>query len=155
MTAIVARRSSWIPWIFVFGMAVVIAVNGVLITMAFRTFPGLVVQRPYDRGIAYNDELRRNQAQTALGWQVSTRYADGNLTIGFVDAAGVPVTGLSVKATLSRPLEAGVSVEAELAPAGKVYRAALVLPKQGQWEARIVASGPAGDYRAAYRLAVP
>ena len=156
MTTIVARRrSSWIPWIFVFSMAVVIVVNGVLITMALSTFPGLVVQRPYDRGLAYNDELRRNQAQAALGWQVSPRYLDGDLTVRIVDAAGAALTGLVVRATLSRPLEAGVALDVDLKPSGEGYRAALALPKRGQWEARIEATGPAGAYRASYRLTVP
>lgn len=155
MTTLVARRSSWIPWIFVIGMAVVVVVNGVLITMALSTFPGLVVQRPYDRGIAYNDELRRNQVQAALGWQVTPRYLDGNFTVRIADAAGVPITGLVVQATLSRPLEADVSIDTTLTSSGQGYHAALVLPKRGQWEARIVATGPAGDYRAAYRLTVP
>ncbi len=149
------RRSSWIPWIFVVGMAVVVVVNGVLITVALRTFPGLVVQRPYDRGLAYNDELRRSQAQAALGWQVSLRYLDDNLTVRIVDASGATVTGLAVHATLSRPLEEGVSLDVDLMPLGNSYRAALALPKRGQWEARIGATGPAGEFRASYRLMVP
>lgn len=155
MTTVAARRSSWIPWIFVVGMAVVVVVNGVLITLALRSFPGLVVQRPYDRGLAYNDELRRSQLQAALGWQVSPRYLDDNLTVRIVDAAGATVTGLTVHATLSRPLEEGVSVDVDLMPSGGTYRAALTLPKRGQWEARIDATGPAGEYRASYRLTVP
>ena len=52
-------RGRWIPWTYAAGMLVVIAVNAVLITAALRSFPGLVVQRPYDRGIAYNEELRQ------------------------------------------------------------------------------------------------
>ena len=34
------RKSNWIPWIFVGGMGVVIAVNAVLITSAISTFTG-------------------------------------------------------------------------------------------------------------------
>jgi nitrogen fixation protein FixH len=46
MSTIVPPRRSWIPWVFASGMGIVVAVNAVLITAAFSSFPGLVVQRP-------------------------------------------------------------------------------------------------------------
>ena len=42
----------WYPWIFVFGMLVVIAVNIVLITSAIDTFPGLDTEDAYQKGLA-------------------------------------------------------------------------------------------------------
>ena len=35
------RRSAWIPWVFVGGMLLVVAVNGVLIVAAVGTFTGV------------------------------------------------------------------------------------------------------------------
>lgn len=155
MTAIEARRSAWIPWIFVGGMAVVIAVNAVLIVKAMTSFPGLVVDRPYDRGIAYNDELRQNREQAMLGWSVSPRYTPGRLSIRIVDAAGAAVPGLDIHATVSRPLGAEFRIDTRLKPSGEVYVGDIELLRPGQWEIRIEASGVAGAYRAAYRIVVP
>ena len=42
----------WYPWIFVGGMLVVIAVNGVLITMAVSTFSGIETEEHYRKGLA-------------------------------------------------------------------------------------------------------
>lgn len=150
-----SRRSRWIPWVFAGGMLVVVAVNAVLITTALNSFPGLVVQRPYDRGIAYNDELRQNRTQAVLGWTVSPRYEAGRLTVAIADASGAAVPGLAVRATMSRPLGGEAQVEAGLAPATEGYAAAIALPRHGQWDLRIAASGAAGDYRATYRILVP
>jgi nitrogen fixation protein FixH len=155
MSTVIARRSGWIPWVFASGMLVVIAVNAVLITAAFRTFPGLVVQRPYDRGIAYNEELRRSRAQTALAWQVTPRYTGDRLTVRITDAGGAPVDGLAVRVTLSRPLEADLAIAADLAWVDDAYGVMLSLPKQGQWDARIEAIGAAGAHRSLFRLTTP
>jgi nitrogen fixation protein FixH len=152
MSPIAAPRRSWIPWIFVAGMLTVVAVNAVLITAALSSFPGLVVPRPYDRGIAYNDELRRSRGQAALGWSVVPRHDHDRLTVRITTEAGAPIDGLTVRATLSRPLEAGPPITAELLPSAEGYAAALTLPKPGQWELRLEASGAAGAYTATWRL---
>ncbi|MBL8688126.1 MAG: FixH family protein [Rhodospirillaceae bacterium] len=153
MTTVV--RGRWIPWTFAGGMLVVIAVNAVLITAALRSFPGLVVQRPYDRGIAYNEELRQDRAQAAIGWSMVPTFADGRLTVRVSGADGAPVAGLVVRATLSRPLEILPPVEATLAPSGDVYGAPIELPRRGQWEVRIRATGGEGSYRGIYRIVAP
>jgi nitrogen fixation protein FixH len=150
-----AHRSRWIPWVFAGGMMVVVAVNAVLITTALGTFPGLVVQRPYDRGIAYNDELRQSRAQATLGWKVSPRYESGRLAVGIADASGLLVPGLDVRATLSRPVGGEAQVDAALTREAEAYAASIALPRRGQWDLRIVASGAAGDFRATYRIVVP
>lgn len=148
-------RGRWIPWTFAGGMLVVIAVNAVLITAAFRSFPGLVVQRPYDRGIAYNEELRQDRAQAAIGWSMVPTFVDGRLTVRVSGADGAPVAGLVVGATLSRPLEILPPVEATLAPSGDAYVALIELPRRGQWDVRIQANGGEGTYRGIYRIVAP
>jgi nitrogen fixation protein FixH len=155
MTLAFRRPASWIPWIYAGGMLLVVAVNAVLITVALRSFPGLVVQRPYDRGIAYNDEIRQNQSQAALGWTVVPRYADGRLAVRIADADGAPIAGLAVRATILRPLGGLAPTAVELAPRDDAYVADVGPLSAGQWEVRIGASGPPGDYRIAYRIVVP
>ncbi len=151
----VATRGRWIPWTYAGGMLVVIAVNAVLITAAFRSFPGLVVQRPYDRGIAYNDQLRQSRAQTELGWTVLPRYESGRLTVRVLDARGVPVHALEVRATLSRPLEAGSAIAASLPPSADGYVADFAPLRRGQWDIALDVSKAGESYRSLYRIVVP
>lgn len=151
----VPSRGRWIPWVFAGGMLIVIAVNTVLITAAFRSFPGLVVQRPYDRGIAYNDQLRQSRAQAELGWTIRPSYEPGQLVVRVLDARGAPVAGLGVRATLSRPLESGQPIAASLAPVAETYAAVLQLPRRGQWDIALDVSRSGETYRSVYRIVVP
>lgn len=154
MSAAVSR-GRWIPWTYAGGMLVVIAVNAVLITAAFRSFPGLVVQRPYDRGIAYNDQLRQSRAQTELGWTVLPRYEPGRLTVRVLDARGVPVDALVVRATLSRPLEAGSVITASLSPSADGYTSGIEPLRHGQWDIALDVSKAGENYRSLYRIVTP
>ena len=53
--------------------AVVIAVDGAFLTLAYRTHPGQVAARPYETGLIYNAELERQRAQEGLGWRSRVR----------------------------------------------------------------------------------
>jgi nitrogen fixation protein FixH len=147
-------RGRWIPWTYAGGMLLVVVVNAILITAAFRSFPGLVVQRPYDRGIAYNEELRRQQVQSTLGWTIVPSYAAGRLTVRISSSDGTPVDALDVAVTLSRPLEPMPALVMPLSPVAEAYAGDVEL-RRGQWEIRIQASGRAGTYHGVYRMVAP
>ena len=151
----IASRGRWIPWTYAGGMLVVIAVNAVLITAAFRSFPGLVVQRPYDRGIAYNDQLRQSRAQTELGWTVLPRYEPGRLSVRILDARGEPVSVLDVRATLSRPLEAGPAITLSLSPSAEGHAVDMASLRSGQWDIALGVTGASDTHRSLYRIVVP
>lgn len=151
----IASRGRWIPWTYVGGMLVVIAVNAVLITAAFRSFPGLVVQRPYDRGIAYNDQLRQSRAQTELGWTVLPRYEPGRLSVRILGAGGKPVSALDVRATLSRPLEADTAITLSLSPSAEGYAVDMASLRSGQWDIALGVTRASDTYRSLYRIVVP
>ncbi|WP_419896025.1 FixH family protein [Roseomonas sp. USHLN139] len=157
MTALASdRRSSWIPWVFVGGMLLVIAVNGVLIVSALSTFTGVTEGQAYDRGLAYNDVLAENARQAALGWQGEVRLAeDGSLAVSVTDRDGRPVPG-TLRGVLLRPLEA-TALPLAFTPQGEGrFRAALPVPKPGQWEARLVLTGPEGqEFDLRRRLVLP
>lgn len=132
------RRSGWIPWIFVGGMLLVIAVNAVMIRLAVGTFTGVTVERPYERGIAYNTILAAQSAQDRLGWtadlRLQTTGGGSILHLALRDAGGRP---LDAQATvrLERPLEPDSRIEArpDMAGAGRyVIRLAKLRP--GQWD---------------------
>jgi nitrogen fixation protein FixH len=133
----------WIPWTFVAGFALVVAVNGALVVVAIRSWTGLVTERPYDRGLDYNRNLEAAAAMAGLGWTARLVAGPGpagdhELTLEVRDRTGAPVSGLAVLGTLERPLAAGQDRALALDPAGPgLYRTRLELPAGGQWHARL------------------
>jgi nitrogen fixation protein FixH len=160
-----ARRSRWIPWGFVGFFAVVAAVQAVLVYFAIESFSGLATDSPYERGLEYNKTLAVKAAETALGWQVETRFVEGaspatgragKLELELRDRDGKPITGAAIAATLRRPLGAEVTLELALRSAAPgLYRAAAELPLAGQWDVDLDIDAPAGEAHFTHRIFVP
>jgi nitrogen fixation protein FixH len=122
---------------------VIIAVDGLFIAAAYRTFPGQVSVTPYEDGLAYNQRMAQQRAQTALGWRVAVSLEAGGLTIQVADKAAAPVAGLALSGALSRPAtDAGrlPLIFTELAP-GRYE--AQVAPGPGAWD--LMLTGRAKD----------
>ena len=132
-------RGWWYPWIFVAGMAVVFAVNGVLVFLALGTWTGLETAGHYEKGLAYNENLAAARAQAERGWQADVEYDPaGMVTATFRDRDGIPLENLTVEALALRPTHEGYDVAADLTHAGGgLYRGRLHLPLPGQWQLRI------------------
>lgn len=144
-------RGRWIPWAIVAFFAVVSAVNGTMIWLAARSFPGLVTEHPYDDGLAYNHVLAAAEAQARLGWAAEV---EGRIVAGFtaelvarlVDRDGRPIDGAAVAARLERPAETASDLALALAPMGDGrYRAEVLLPQIGAWDVHLTAVR--GDHR--------
>lgn len=140
-----APSGAWIPWLFVAFFAVVLAANGTLVWLALGSWTGLVSDRAYEDGLAYNRNLEAARAQAELGWrsELSTRMdKDRSATVELTlrDAAGAPVEDAEVEATLERPTRAGEDVRVALAHrAGGVYRGTSGLPGPGLWTVHVAA----------------
>lgn len=133
----------WIPWTFVAGFLLVVAVNGVLIWFAATSWTGLVTDRAYDRGLDYNRNLEAAAAMAALGWRaklVAATRADGRheFVLEARDGEGEPLNGLFVEGKLERPVHEGADRELVFAPVGRgLYRAVLDALPPGQWHAHL------------------
>lgn len=126
--------------------AVIIAVNSVFLTQAYRTHPGQVAPKPYEAGLIYNAELERQRAQAAQGWRAAAEAQPDQLVVLMQDRDGAPLGGLAVTAILLRPAtehgRAALTLT-EVAPGRYVGRQAGL---SGAWDTRIEAlptSGPA------------
>lgn len=138
------RRSRWIPWAFVGGMALVVVVNGIMAYYAISTFTGVTVPRSYERGRGYDQVLAEAARQDALGWKAEVTLAGGALTVSATDREGRAIPG-RIEGVLLRPLE-GLELPLDFTARGTGRWAAEATPPQrGQWEARLTLFGPDGS----------
>lgn len=134
---------------------VIIAVDAAFLTLAYRTHPGQVANKPYEAGLLYNAELQRQRRQAELGWRAAAESTPGGVSVWMRDAAGAPLTGLTVTVDLQRPAtEHGRTrlTLSEAEPGLYVARAEL----SGTWDAAVAARDAAGhDFTASRRLSWP
>ncbi len=137
------NSKSLIPWIFVGGMAFVVAVNAGMVTMAIKTFPGLAHESAFERGLTYNRVLAEVDRQERLGWILRAAFTpaaphEGIFRVQLSDRDGQSLSGARLLATFVRPLGGDTSVHVELnEEAIGTYAAPLQLPSSGQWDARV------------------
>lgn len=131
----VPLKDRLIPWYFVMAFAVVFAVNGFFVYVATSTNRGVVTDRPYEKGIHYNETLAAQRAQSALGWTAQIEYDNAALSVKLADKDGNPLMGALARAYIARPIEADLRQDLQLSEiGGGRYAAPLELPKKGQWD---------------------
>jgi nitrogen fixation protein FixH len=155
MSATVANRSRYIPWLFVGGFALVVAVNATMIWFAVGSFAGLYTPKPRDRGLHYNQILAEQQRRDALGWHVEAawRPETGRLEIAVFDADGQPLAPSRLMAELVRPVEKRPPIGIALA-ATDIGRFAghVDLPERGNWDLDIVVERGSERYALTRRM---
>lgn len=129
------RRSLWIPLVFVGGMLVTFAVNGVLIFSALSTFTGTTVDRAYERGRLYNQVLAEAERQDAMGVRFDVRTESRYLTVAATNPDGTAATG-TLAGELQRPLEGDQARISFGQTRPGVWRADLAGLRPGQWDLR-------------------
>lgn len=139
-----APGSAWqSPWVraWVALVVVVLAVNLLMVTLAFVTNPGLVVEDYYERGRAMERDIR-SRAAARSGWLLAADIPD-DLTaeqpavVRFfvVDQAGQPVTPEAVTFFAYRPADARRDFSAPMVAEGPGrYRADISFPLPGLWD---------------------
>jgi nitrogen fixation protein FixH len=132
---------------------IIIGTDAAFMVLAYRTFSGQVASNPYEAGLAYNQTLERKKAQAALGWTATISDAGDRLQVVIIDAAGGPVDGLKVRATLERPATEAGRLSLALTPSGE-GRYAAPLALAGAWDVRVVAEGRDGAHFEAGRRLV-
>ena len=152
----------WIPWVFVAGFALVIAVNAALIWFAVGSFSGLAEAHPYQAGLEYNRTLAEARAQEALGWEadlsVTPTSAPGEVrvTASLRDSEGRAIDGAVIEAAFVRPAAEGHDRTALLAPEAEGrYAATMPLGLKGQWEIRLAVQSGGRSWRSIQRVMAP
>lgn len=141
MSTALASRSRYIPWLFVAGFVIVIAVNATMVWFAVGSFSGLYTPKPRDTGLHYNEIVAEQKARDALGWRLDTQWhaKKGRLEIAAFDAAGQPLAGGRMRVELVRPVEKRppLAVAMEAVDIGR-FAGDIELPERGNWDLDIV-----------------
>lgn len=140
-------RNRYLWLVFPAMFAVVFAANAVMVYFALSTWPGLAYENPSERGRKFNQVLRAEEKENALGWRFALRHVDGAIEVRASRSDGQILGDVALTGTLVRPL-GGIVDRAlafnEVAPG--LYRSSVDLVAPGQWEVRLAAQR--GDDRA-------
>lgn len=136
--------------------AIVIAVDGMFMTLAYRTHPGQVVDKPYEDGLIYNARLAQERAQASLGWRASVAVQNDQVIVWLRDRGGYPLNGLHLSATLERPATEQGRVTIELVEGEPGRYASAPSPRTGAWDVHVMARRDDGrTFEANRRLTWP
>ena len=148
-------RSSIVPWLFVAGFTIVIAVNGTMMWLAIGSFSGLYTGHARERGVHYNDVVAEQRSRDALGWTVQVDWRPGTdrLDLAVKDAGGRPLESATVTVELIRPAEKRPPVEVALKDTGGGrFSGDVDLPARGNWDADIVVEAAGKRFALTKRL---
>ena len=141
MTTASTARDRHVPWLFVAGFAVVVAVNAIMVSLAVGSFSGLYTPQPRQRSLHYNDVIARQGDRDALGWQFEAtwRPQDNRLEIAVVDGQRRPLGNARLHAELVRPVEKRPPLVVDLVTVDNGrYAATVALPARGNWDLDVV-----------------
>lgn len=127
-------------------LIIIVTVIGILAVVAAiiigtRTFEGIVVEKPYERGLAWDEEQRENRE---LGWNIdlkNSRFTTGENELSFsvLDRSGDPLTDASVAVTVSRPSTSAYDrTYRDIELQGTAFRSRIDLPLYGNWDLKIL-----------------
>lgn len=127
------ESGKWVLLSFIAFFGVIIAVNAVFITAALDTHSGVVIEQPYEKGLAFNETLEKAKAQADIDHKVS--YENGTLRLI------LPVSNAAVEASFLRPVKDGHDFKISLLHKGDgVYEATPQMPLPGAWTVRLKAT---------------
>jgi nitrogen fixation protein FixH len=148
-------RPHHIPWLFVAGFGVVIAVNSVMIWLAIGSFSGLYSGHARERGLHYNRVVAEQRSRDALHWQIDTTWQPelGRLQLEITGADGRPLQDARASAELVRPAEKRPPLPVVLRELGDGKFAARVdLPARGNWDLDIVVDAQGQHFAVTKRM---
>jgi len=135
-------REPW-PWILMAAPAAAVFAGAVTVWLAVATSDGLVADDYYRRGLAINQEIRRDQVARDLGIAASVEAGAGTLRVRLSGRAAPPE---ALFARLVHATRAGYDLRLRLVRVRTgVYETELPELPAGRW--RVVLEDPRGEWR--------
>ncbi|MBF0358186.1 MAG: FixH family protein [Magnetococcales bacterium] len=151
------------PWLVAIGsfFMVVLIANIIMIYLGLNSWPGLVTDDHYNKGLAYNEVIAAQEAQDRLGWQAALKVAqpdkDDSIKLLFTlkNRDGLKIIDAEVKGEMQRPLGDGMkrSVILSVNSQGD-YVGNIDIAQPGNWDLQIIAKAQQADFRFAERISV-
>lgn len=152
-------RTAWrfFPLAIAGGIGLTVAVNAAMIWSAVATFPGKAGRDGFELSNRYNAVLRREDAQSTIGWSVRASLDPRRRTaLTLTDARADPIGNAIVTAVATRPLGAERATDLVFTDQGNGhYLSDLVLDLSGQWDLSIIASAGGQTLTVTRRVHVP
>ncbi len=145
----------WFPWAVAGIMGIVIAANVGLVFTAMRSFPGAAEGNGFTLSNEYNQVLKDEAKQEALGWTLAIALdATQRPTLTLTDHAGHALDQASVQASAARPLGPPQTTPLGMHAVGTGrYLSELALAR-GQWDVTLRVQHGNDVVRAVRRLIV-
>lgn len=138
---------------FIGFFATIFLVNVVFIYTAIHSNTGVVTEESYEKGLAYDDVLKRAETQPKLMETMS--YKAGTLSWTIQNAHGKPIEDAIVHAKLIRPVQDGFDFDVPLQHiSGGRYAAAVKFPLEGMWTAKLDAKWDKQQYQTSHPVMV-
>ena len=146
----------WIPWYIALGFIVMLTPLAPMAYLSVHTMPGVVTDKAYEEGIAYNKAIAAGTQEKTLGWRGDIGFADNTVSYTLTDAQGNPVNEATVHVWLIRPVQGGMDQNLNLKAEGNGrYSAAVTLPARGVWDIRVSATKQNTNFQSEKRIVLP
>ncbi len=144
-------RDKHILFYFIAFFLLIIVVNSVFAYLAVTTRTGLVVDNPYERGLDYNQTLRKATLQPELNQNV--QYNDGVLLWTLANKDNIPLDNATVTARIIRQVHDGYDFDITLEHrGGGIYETVLDLPMKGAWLAKLSSKWNNNQYQTTHEF---
>jgi len=135
---------------------IIVVLNVLFATLAYRTFSGQAASNPYTAGLMFNRTLAQREAQTKLGWHVVFRQTESDASLVFTDRDGQPLDGLTITAVLERPATEAGRRPTDFTPEGGGVYTADIAGLSGAWDIKATARNAGGDlFEVGHRMVLP
>ncbi len=111
--------------------------NAVFVYFALTTYAGTVTERPYEKGLDYNNVIAASAAQKNSDILSDYNYGDGHYAVILQTKEGKPIDNAIVKAKIIRAIKSGSDFDIDLVHKGSGrYETPINPPHAGLWIAK-------------------
>ncbi|MBF0126331.1 MAG: FixH family protein [Magnetococcales bacterium] len=155
------RLEPW-PTAIVLFFLVIFMVNAFFVRVSMVSWTGVVTEGSYNKGLVYNQVIKAQNAQDALGWRVTLDESGlrageaGRLTLSLWDGTGQPLRNARIQGILFRPVAQGMDqtfTMSEEQPG--LYGTRLPVPSPGQWDVKLQIQANDEEFRYVRRIQLP
>jgi nitrogen fixation protein FixH len=143
----IRKSDRFIPYYFVLFFTVIAAVDGVFVWYAVTTMPGVVTDRAYEKGLAFDTTLEMAHDQKERFIQDKASFNQGELRWELYNSDGTSINHADITAHFMRPVQNGYDFDIKLNfIADGLYTVQPQFPLKGSWIVKLTATWNSQSY---------